>query len=1131
MACSIKINGVEATGVDLAALLTMASTDITLRNSLLLDNYIRLTKDEQEIDDDSITYLKNTFGISDKDVKNAIQQEQARRQALGIDKEKSRIIVQAGRVKEDLNKAKNFIAKQFSSKGVWRMFGRWGRDMNESRILRDNKLQAKLVQASDNSKELEKFLEKNEQFLTPEDRIAITNVLQGKSFKTIPFSKLINNDAKKAELISGLEPLIKKQRDHIDEVSRYLMSIPGLLTPLQVQTLSDNMGKYTTIIYEAFSNPDWHKNYEYNKDGSMKGGPEFETIFNAAADKISKYRKWERKKIEKRRSRAQRAITALQSLPSSVENDSLLQQRVKEVEFYTAEIDRINTILADKELLHNDVIDLLKEMASNQNLTNMMTAGGKRGAISKKIFKKRKDIPEEVKRLFGKIDDPVDSYMATIAKISATALNAEFQHTMADINDKILTAYTQGLARGSRKTIPPMFSKVPLPQAGLTRLLTLPDSFSVLAGRIGAKNVYVSEEMLEFFQENPLNNPRISAVFNFFGQINTIAKINATVGSFATQERNIIANIGKLMTEIMVNRQRGEIINQFLTAAARRFQNEKQGFGDIKVEVKLNPLQSRIRTALLEQGIKNSDVIYQGINKRLKGEGPMSILLADLSEQVLGRTGKRVAKDFVGSLFRLYAAGDDLFKEALFVGELNKFADAYSGKTYEQLLATGTPDEIRAVENTAGEIIRQTNVNYSESYQLTKTLNESGLGLLTSPFAIFRLEQFRTAIGTSQRSYKEITNSHPDPVVRAKIRKIGLERAAAFSTLIALSTTFAANALLNDLDDEDEDFVTKWFVPTHVETPYINKDKDGNIVVVDMASVNIYGSAGLFDRYLEDMFSSDSDINNEKALFKMIWKVVEPIFSTQLGTGALAMAFTGKDQWGKELWAVDDEIGTKILKFMLYFGKEAFVPGTFKTVERIEKKTAESNYKDFEAIKKMREDGRTDLSLYMQKEAEKARLDVQKEKQAAIPGVREYVFNPELNIPERIYEIDKVLRDLSKRYKDLVDKESLYPNEGYVENQDRKDSYAKVKETYVEQLNKLRDYITEAKRAGYNAIKPIEMGVIKKGETDPELYNSIFSKKVIEYATGQTNEVPELIIKLYDSKMGIERNKDGSVKY
>jgi hypothetical protein len=1143
MACEIKINGVKVQGPNLQAILQAAANNPVLRDALMYDNYIRLTKDEQVVDAQSINYLRKTFNVpKQKDVRNAIEREHARREALGLNKPSNRVIVGGG-VKQKFAKVWAGTKDAFSNKGVWAFFGKYGRAMNETRIVRDGTMQRVLSDAKRNADILNGLLVTLDKYLTPEDRIAITNVLQNggskadmdKAFKTIPFTKLINDKVKRDLVIAKLQPAIKNMRESIDEGTKMLKSIPNLLTPLQIQTLTDNEGKYTTIIYEAHRNPDFRELYEYDSNGKMKGGPEYEAIFTAAVAPLKKFIGYKKAKLIKQRAKKAKAMATLTAKPNKTAfEDTQIEKLGKQITFLDSEILRLDDVINTPSSLHLEVLNILQDMEKNQNLTNIITAGGKRGAISKQIFKKRKDIPAEIKALFGEIKDPIDAYMSTIAKIVATAANADYQNSMADMNEIMVRDYTNALANNSTDFVPPFFSTVALPEAGLTRRIKLPDSFSVLAQRLETDVIYTTEELADFFQDNSFGT-MASDFQGAFAAINSLAKINATVLSFPTQERNFISNLIKLASEIAISPQRGTIIKQLIKASARRLENEARGFSPQASQKHLTPVQKRIYNAAIEQGIKNSDVIYRGINRKLKGGDKIVGLIDAFMDNTGGKLSqkvtnivKHVGKQTVGIPFRAYAAGDDVFKEALFAAELEKFSDAYYGKSYSDLIQTGTPAELRKVENEAGYVIRNTNTNYNEAWKITKLINDSGLGIMVAPFAIFRFEQFRVLGETTRLIAREIRNNDPDPEVRRKIRKIGWWRLASSSALGLASSSILIN-MFNGLDDDEEEYVRKNLVNDYTESPYISKNSNGDIEIVDMSSINVFGIIGLGDRFLQDLFSGDEELRNNS--FSMLFdKLIEPIISTQIGAGSVVGAIRGEDSWGKELSDPQTTSGQQLWDRIAYTLKQIIMPGTIKAYQKITDKKVEAENK-FENLNRPNREGVTkELEDLEWNDFLQAEDEVGREKIAFAPGVRVYAINPNINLPPKFYDMRERLMSNSTSYKSRVDKIQKDENR-QVTDADRDKVYNELKEVYNKELDKLREYVEESQRFGYDPMNVIKLGIIKKGETASEntKEGSGLSKKVLAYISGETDEKPDLIIELYDTFRNIKRDKNGNV--
>lgn len=1148
MACKIKIRGEVKTQAELQAIMAVLGGNIDFRNSIMYDAYIDMTKNEREISTDAIKFLKDNFNMNtEADVVAAIQSERNRLESIGLLKNDDEIrrSIKINGFKETLSKIGAWGKDQLSNLGHLRYFGKEGKKLNEKRIRNQGELNSWMTAANRKVEAFNAVIESLSKYLDETDKLALSNVLNTdkkgpitrNDFSSVPFVKLLKDTAKKNEVIDKLIPVLQGFRDYMDKGSKVLASIPGLVTELQKQLVLDNTGKYSTIVYEAHRNPNWAKAFEKDKSGAFKGGSVYQAVFESALPYVKKMLSKDLKNYIKLRNKKAKAITTFKSKGAlSLAETSFLNKLEDDVKVLNNMINRNTLILADKELIHTEVLAMLEGKNEGASLTNALTPSGKRGAIGTTILKKRKNIPNEVKALLGEIRDPEAVFLTTIAKVMSAVTSAQYQHNMADTNDALLANYTMAAAMGrAQNEIPPLFSILPIPEAGVVKKITLPKtgSFNILANRIGTYEIYVLPEVEEFFTEE--SQVLHTGGYALLHTLNTASKINATVLSFPTQERNFISNFGKLITSLIADPKRGDIAKQFGSSIYQRSRNEfYQIAGGIQKALKIRngivaPDYSsefeRLEHVMRQQGLHNSDIVIADLNKELQdGNTLTSYLESAASGYKLTDLFKNVAKGTLKTASRWYAAGDNIFKESLFIGELNKYSDAYFNMSYKDLLAKGTPEQIQKVEDISGEIIRNTMPNYNESYKLMKTIQNTGVGLYIAPFAIFRLEQFRTMSENIQLIGREIKNNDVDPQVRAKLRKIGYRRLMSTLALGAISTTMLYSKI-NGLDDDEEEFVLEYINPEHVETPWITKDYDGNIEIVDLASVNIYGSFGLVDKNIGMMFSDDPDAVS-KGFVNIILGLVGPVAAPQIGTSSLINTIKGEDRYGKPLYSPNDSFMMKAAKILGAFSYDVGAPGTVKAINRLHEKQRQIIELDNQIDKLVYDNAPDRVIENVSRAKYLAEEDLQRENYSFFPGIREYIFNPEVKLPVKIYDIKEKINNLSKDYKIRIDK--VDPSTRTDEDRDR--VYEEMTTIYNKDLDALRRYVEKAASAGYDVVPLLEDNIVAKGETLPEENDSVFSKKILKYISGETDEKPDLVIKLYDGFLNIKRDKDGNIK-
>lgn len=1127
MACEIKLNGVTVDKAFLTNLLNQAGNDVNVRNAIILDNYLRLTKDEAEVSKDALDYLKTTFGLDDAGLEKALQAEHARREATGKTdlREKARASVVLNNTKESLKKAKLFARRLFSNKGVWKVFDVPFRGkLKNSQILRDGTINMWITKAHRLTSALQETLDSADKYLTQEDKIGILNVLNGDKWESVPFVKLVGDPKKKEALIKKLAPIVQEMRAHIDEGTQKIVNFPGLVTQLQALTFLDNQNKYTTILYEAHRNPNWAQMFLKQGD-KFVGGDFAEAIFNAATPDVIAYLEYEKEALErltKRKLKSRATLStklATQTDPRDrAATESMIAKIDKEVSNMDNRLKVLDKALTDKEALQIEVFNTLNDMYKDQNITNFATSGGYRGAMGKAIFKKRQNIPESIRKLYGKIEDPGLVYQASISKMISIVANAEYQKNMFDINNDMLKNYNEAKARGEKNLMPPIFSTKPLKDAGLIYKINLTDSFSILADNIGSNEVYVNEQMKEFFSENNFGES-VNGFMQLVTFMNTTAKINATVLNLPTQERNFFANMGKIFSVAVVelfSRRKATVLKQLGNSISQRVANEAKNAARLlkirKGVVRYSNDYERLEFIMTQQGLKNSDIVVGALSEEIKNlEGWGDVLNALASKSNITKAIYNIInpaiKNTAGLAKRMYAASDDIAKEALFMGELENYSQALYGKSYKELLADGNPDQITSVENIAGAIVRDVMPNYNNAWELTKALQKSGASLVLSPFGIFRMEQIRTTIETFRIAKAEITNKNPDPEKRARIKRIGYERFAGFSALVSFSSYLAIKAL-GGADAEDEEFIREyWF--EDMETPLVYRDSDSNYRVMDMSTVNLYGSLGLVDRYLMFELMSENKEVSENAVWNLISKIASPIFAPQIGVASLAGVIQGKDKWGKDLFQDEDDVYTKFVKGFLELAENVYKPGFIKGFERMDDNEKEIAIRD-ELVQTMRAN-KVPEEFISYAEADLDNLKKSSELYASgyKTGINPRIVNPDVMAPPLLYKFGKIKDSYASKYRDLANK--LKKGEVDIE---KESIYIDLQDDYFDQLDKVREYYEKALSVGFNPINIITYGPIRKGLTDASSQNSAFSKKEIEYITGKTNTKPNLKIVL-----------------
>lgn len=1112
MACKLKLKGVELDKQTLTSILQQLGNNQDFRNSLIYDNYNRLTSEEANVTTDAKEFLKDMFNLNSIDeVNDAIRAEQVRRDTEGIGKEYSRWYKIAGKISKDLGKVKRVGKSLFSNKGPFSAFGDYAAPLFKAFIKRDGEINVWLNKANKLTEAFQSQMDKLDKYLTDADKIAFSNILKNKNgtsdanWDAIPYTKLEGNpraEEIKKNIRERLEPLINNMRNHIDESTKFILNVPGLTNRVQASIFLNNLGKYTTVLYEVHRNEDWFSGFKSDKDSKQILDPKKREIFDAAVPHVKKYLIYEAESLNRLKKRKEKAIATISSstAPLTDQQSSMLTKLKKDIDFIDSRLDVIQGALSDRDLLKIEVVKSLEGMYKGNPLTNM-SAGGYRGAMSKDVFKQRKNIPQEIKNLFGEIKDPGEIYLYTIAKMAALAANAEFQTKMFEINEVMQAAYK----KNPDKATPPLFSTVPLIDIGLEKSVKLSDAYSVLTGMLGTDEVYMTEDMADFFKSE-LGGEKLNWFFQTLHSYNTIAKIFATVGSIGGQLRNMYSNTGKILTAFTLSPYKKEVIEQ------------------LNKIVKDEGARELFLDEMRRQGLIGSDLHLADIRKSLEASPWIEDFFG--KDGLLERLDKGVvtkpARYLKDKAFAAYQFSDDMAKVILFVTESVDHSHAYLNMGYKDLLKNGTPDQMKKIHDLAGTKTANTIPNYNQAWNISKFFQKIGLSAIAGPFAIFRLEQARTFIATIDTGVKEIKNKEVDPEVRRRVRNMGIRRLIGFTALIGASSSTILGILFGDTEDEEEEFISKWgYIPDYMESPILNKQPNRTYEVMDGASVNIYGSVGMFDRAVKDILIGAKEPGDAAA--DIISKLLQPLYTPQIGTSTVINALKGENKWGQELSTDADSFYERAYNF-ISTSLAPLIPGTAVSYMRIkEKEAGMKNY--LTDLKRLHREGQEEKLIEFQKQAYiLAKEKFEKEKVAFIPGVRFQVINPEVELPSKVYDIWATIKDVKPKFKNdtKAEKGDVIKNEFLI------DKYKEVRKIYFDNLSKLREFYQDSKAAGYNVDRPLAYGNLPGGINAIELDKPILSKKELEYIMGETNIKPELIIQDFDKRLGIERdNKTG----
>ena len=452
------------------------------------------------------------------------------------------------------------------------------------------------------------------------------------------------------------------------------------------------------------------------------------------------------------------------------------------------------------------------------------------------VLEQRKEVPTPIRRLLGEYTDPRTSFLLTISRVSNLAYQRKFLSQVKEIGMGTLF-FEEG--------------DVNIPTTHFVKIASDSNNrYSPLNG------LYTTPEFKEIFLDIPENTQ--NDFIKLWIKATGLVKVGKTVLSPITQAVNFNANFGFL-------------IHNGLILDVKQFGKAFQAFADDMTDGKLN---NEIIKELVEENILGQNIAFNELEKDF-GVNMEKEVLRTLSQSKTVKT----AKDVLSMPFRLYKASDDFFKAFAYYAEADRYADAYFGKKYKELVGEER-DKIRKI---ASEVVKNTMPNYDRRYKAADVARKGSYNLLGN-FLSFQAESIRTKINSIQYALSDIKNE--------QTRKAGLKRLAgiiSYETIYMGVTTYLTKAmgmgmvgLLGFFDDDDEDEKNKKFnlmIPEwgRATEKYAVQEKDGTITWYAYGNSNPYG---IWYKTANAYFNGST--NTKGGLVSVFDELLSPFLGTEM---------------------------------------------------------------------------------------------------------------------------------------------------------------------------------------------------------------------------------------------------------
>lgn len=646
--------------------------------------------------------------------------------------------------------------------------------------------------------------------------------------------------------------LIGKMREHVTSMSSELINT-GIADGKLAAIISKNLDTYLTRSYQVHFNRDWVKKV---KDTAVY------TRAKAFLDK----------KFAQEEADAQAKIAKYQAKLAN--NPEYWGKRIKNQE---------KRIGRDVEA---ELDSILEKQAKGLSLGDVAKSGSL-GSMNLGVFKKRKEIAEEIRDVFGEVKDPIVNYMTSIFKTAHILENNKFLSKVEDEGrDKFLFERPTGPYTAQFPSTPQMG-----PLAELYSTPEIVEAFRLYNKPIG-----------DMTEEGDV----MGLVYKSILGITSRAKSFMTIFSIASASRNFTSNL-------LLQAQKGlfNVADPNIKKAMSVLRGKNES--ELIEMYSLGVLGDGITFGEIADVRKQYTRKFAGIDKTTKGQ--------------LLEKGRAIT-DFMS---HIYQFGDEFYRAIDYYRNLDKMARLYKGDEYKNL----GPDVQQEVKLLAADRVSSENPTYSRLPRNIKALRRNPF---VAPFPSFPYEMVRVSYNIMANLIQDMKMGQDTKVkvggVDMSYKNLMLGKVMAGSMAVSIAPFLLKELITNMLgwaDDDDEKL--KYFVPFYHEgsllIPSPWNDQKGSVDYYDWGYMFPQGHLlSTVSTVSDERFSPAENVGRAAEKFfepfyspdPLMKSVGEAIYGQQFGKTGRPISRVGETGWVK--------------KRLGHIGKK-LTPGTVKSFERV----------------------------------------------------------------------------------------------------------------------------------------------------------------------------------------------------
>lgn len=503
------------------------------------------------------------------------------------------------------------------------------------------------------------------------------------------------------------------------------------------------------------------------------------------------------------------------------------------------------------------------------------------------VFKKRKEIAEEIRDVFGEVKDPIVNYMTSIFKTAHILENNKFLSKVEDEGkDKFLFERPTG----------PYTAQFPgTPQMGpLAELYSTPEI-------VEAFRLY-NKPIGDMTEEGDV----MGLVYKSILSITSRAKSFMTIFSIASASRNFTSNL-------LLQAQKGlfNVADPNIKKAFKLFSAENEA--ELVEMYSLGVLGDGITFGEIADVRKQYSKKFAGVDNTTQGK----------VNEKLGAVTKFMS--------HIYQFGDEFYRAIDYYRNLDKMARLYKGAEYDTL----GPDVQQEVKQLAAERVSSENPTYSRLPRNIKALRRNPF---VAPFPSFPYEMVRVSYNIMANLIQDMKMGQDTKVKVAGVdmsyKNLMLGKVMAGSMAVSIAPFLLKELITNMLgwaDDDDEKL--KYFVPFYHEgsllIPSPWNDQKGSVDYYDWGYMFPQGHLlSTVSTVSDERFSPAENVGRAAEKFfepfyspdPLMKSVGEAIYGQQFGKTGRPISRVGETGWVK--------------KRLGHIGKK-LTPGTIKSFERV----------------------------------------------------------------------------------------------------------------------------------------------------------------------------------------------------